>query len=213
MNATGVKLNAQELRNAEFYGRFKTSAYKLAMEQLNRWRDWRIFTPDQIARMNEVELTSELMILIINGTLEKTKETLDKYYEDYDAAFPDRVEVESRIRTTFDTIDESFGKDVMSELFRNKTLFYALFATIYGVQFGLRSPAKKYNQLSRQQKHASLKRNLIERIKKAASDIKDDTVPQDVLKAARGATTHASQRRVIIRYLAGRDNDPCPPAH
>jgi hypothetical protein len=129
MNATGVKLNAQELRNAEFYGRFKTSAYKLAMEQLNRWRDWRIFTPDQIARMNEVELTSELMILIINGTLEKTKETLDKYYEDYDAAFPDRVEVESRIRTTFDTIDESFGKDVMSELFRNKTLFYALFAT------------------------------------------------------------------------------------
>ncbi len=43
MNATGVKLNAQELRNADFYGRFKTLAYKLAMEQLNRWRDWRIF--------------------------------------------------------------------------------------------------------------------------------------------------------------------------
>src|SRR5262249_53111899 len=38
MNATGVKLNEQELRNAEFYGAFKTLAYDLAYEQLNRWR-------------------------------------------------------------------------------------------------------------------------------------------------------------------------------
>ncbi len=211
MNATGVKLNAQELRNAEFYGGFKTSAYKLAMEQLNRWRDWRIFNPDQIARMNEVELTSELMLLIINGILEKTKETIDQFYEDYDEKFPDRSEVESRVRTTFDTIDESFGQDLIGDLFRNKTIFYALFATIYGVQFGLRSPLKKYNALSRK-KPSSLKRNLIDRIKKAAGEIKTDRVPQDVLKAARGGTTHASQRRIIIRYLAGRDDDPCPPS-
>jgi uncharacterized protein with ParB-like and HNH nuclease domain len=43
MNSTGVKLNAQELRNAEWYGRFKTLAYEIATEQLNRWRDWRVF--------------------------------------------------------------------------------------------------------------------------------------------------------------------------
>ncbi|MGY4572960.1 DUF262 domain-containing protein [Bradyrhizobium sp. USDA 3256] len=45
MNATGVKLNPQELRNAEFFGEFKTSAYELATEQLYRWRDdWEVFT-------------------------------------------------------------------------------------------------------------------------------------------------------------------------
>ena len=67
MNSTGYKLNSQELRNAEFYGQFKTLAYQLATEQLNRWQNWKIFSPDQIARMNEVELTSEFMLLISHG--------------------------------------------------------------------------------------------------------------------------------------------------
>jgi hypothetical protein len=70
-------VNAQELRNAEFYGQFKTSAYEIATEQLNRWRDWKIFSPDQIARMNEVELSSEFMLLIIKGTLDKTISKID----------------------------------------------------------------------------------------------------------------------------------------
>ncbi|HTW88178.1 MAG TPA: DUF262 domain-containing protein, partial [Candidatus Binataceae bacterium] len=34
MNATGVRLNAQEIRNAEFFGKFKTIAYEIATEQL-----------------------------------------------------------------------------------------------------------------------------------------------------------------------------------
>jgi hypothetical protein len=34
MNATGVKLNDQELRNARFYGEFKKTSYSLAYEQL-----------------------------------------------------------------------------------------------------------------------------------------------------------------------------------
>ena len=58
MNSTGVKLNAQELRNAELWGAFKQTAYEIATEQLNRWGDWQVFRPDQIARMNEVELVS-----------------------------------------------------------------------------------------------------------------------------------------------------------
>ena len=43
MNSSGVKLNSQELRNAEFYGAFKTLSYILAYEQLDRWRKWGIF--------------------------------------------------------------------------------------------------------------------------------------------------------------------------
>ena len=67
MNSTGVKLNPQELRNAEYFGEFKTSVYSQAFKSLNRWREWKIFTEDNISRMYEVELTSELYILIFNG--------------------------------------------------------------------------------------------------------------------------------------------------
>ena len=59
-NATGVRLNAQEWRNAEFYGEFKTMMYELASEQLPRWRGWQIFNEYNIARMEEVELMSEV---------------------------------------------------------------------------------------------------------------------------------------------------------
>jgi len=37
-----------------------------------------------------------------------------------------------------DTIEDVVTKDTISELFKNKTLFYALFALIYGLQFGIR---------------------------------------------------------------------------
>src|ERR1700674_3712817 len=59
MNATGLKLNSQELRNAAYFGEFKTSMYAIAAEQLSRWRKWRIFSEGQLSRMSEVEITSE----------------------------------------------------------------------------------------------------------------------------------------------------------
>jgi hypothetical protein len=52
---------------------------------------------------------------------------------------------------------------------------------------------------------------VVEHIKAAALAIRNGKVPPKVLKAARGSTAHALPRRVIIRYLSGRDNDPCPP--
>lgn len=81
MNSTGIKLNDQELRNAEFFGAFKQVSYDLATEQINRWRDWAIFTPDQIARMQEVELTSELIILMLQGVFGKSKANIEAFYE------------------------------------------------------------------------------------------------------------------------------------
>lgn len=209
MNSTGIKLNAQELRNAEFFGRFKTLAYKIATEQLNRWRAWRIFTPDQIARMNEVELSSEFMLLIMRGILEKNNKTIDSFYDTYDSKFPGASEVAYRFRATFDSIESLFSENEMDDLFSTRTIFYALFATIYGLQFGLRSPTKSYASLSRQ-RPKSIKPSVIGHIKKAAAAIADERVPPNVLKASRGATSDASQRRIIIRYLAGKDNDPCP---
>jgi hypothetical protein len=210
MNSTGMNLNDQELRNAEFYGSFKTLAYEIATAQLNRWRDWRIFTLQQIARMQEVELSSEFMLLIMDGILQKKKTTIDDYYKKYDKTFPDALEVASRFRTTFDAIETYIKEDVIADLFKNKTIFYALFATIYGLQFGLRSPTNAHKNVVRE-KAKSISSSIIEHIKKSALAIKKDDVPQNVLKATRGATAHASQRRLIIGYLAGRDNDPCPP--
>ena len=210
MNSTGYKLNAQELRNAEWFGSFKTLAYELATEQLNRWRDWRIFTPDQIARMNEVELTSEFMLLIMQGTLEKNNKTIGDFYKKFDEEFQDAKEVASRVRNTFDTIESLLIKDDISRLFSSRTLFYALFATIYGWQYGIRVPTQSHGQLQREKAQALNAGHGVQ-LRAAAQEIKTGTVAAELLKATRGATTDATQRRIIIRHLAGAGNDPCPP--
>lgn len=210
MNSTGLKLNSQELRNAEFFGRFKAIAYELATEQLDRWTQWRIFTDDQIARMNEVEITSEFMLLAMDGVLEKNQKTIDWYYNHYEREFADEKEVASRFRTTMDALETHFFSDEGGKLFRNRTVFYALFAAIYGTQFGLSPPPEKpekhvHERLSRM-KAKPIPSGLIERIKRSAATLKAGRAPPAVARASRGATAHASQRRIIIGFLTGESH-------
>src|SRR5439155_1368624 len=60
LNSHGVPLNDQELRNGKYFGLFKQLSYRLAFDYLEFWRGNRIFTELGIARMLEVELTSEV---------------------------------------------------------------------------------------------------------------------------------------------------------
>ena len=216
MNSTGYKLNAQELRNAEFYGQFKTLAYQLATEQLNRWQNWKIFSPDQIARMNEVELTSEFMLLISHGVMNKNNRDISLFYERLDEEFLDGPEVVKRLRTTFDAIATLLTKDTIAALFSTRTLFYALFVAMYGLQFGLLNPPPRpYRQLVlggatlARGKALPIKAAMAEQLRRAATAIKAGDVPPDVVRASRGAISDASQRKLIIGHLAGKDADPC----
>ena len=80
LNRYSVRLNNQELRNGKWFGRFKQLSYSLAHEHIEFWRKHRIFTENGIARMLEVELTSELLILGLSG-LEEKKNSIEEYCE------------------------------------------------------------------------------------------------------------------------------------
>ena len=212
MNATGVRLNAQEIRNAEFIGRFKNTAYEIATEQLARWRDeWKIFTPDEIARMAEVELTSEFVLLIFNGVLNKSTSTINNYYAKFDSNFDDSPEVARRFRDTLDTIDELFGADTIRKLFKRRALFYALFASIYGLQYGLRKsePLDNIKQLKRTRPNR-VKPDVVQHIEKAGSTMAlGEHLPDNLEQALRGATSDTGTRKTVIGFLVGKENDPC----
>jgi len=136
MNTYSVGLNAQELRNGRYFGYFKQTAYLLAFEHLEFWRRYRIFSETTIARMLEVELTSELMIAEIAGQQDK-KKTIDQYYADKDDKFPEKSKVESRFRTIIDAINVSIGDNLGANEFRRPPLFYTLFCVIYHKLYGL----------------------------------------------------------------------------
>lgn len=136
LNTYGVRLNSQELRNGKYFGQFKQCAYRLAHEHLEFWRTHRIFTERAIARMTEVELTSELLIAELDGMQDK-KKSIDRFYAEYDEQFPARKQVSSRLRRVIDIIEDSAGSDLKSTKFKSPALFYTLFAAVYHRRYGL----------------------------------------------------------------------------
>jgi hypothetical protein len=207
MNSTGLRLNAQELRNAEFTGAFKTVSLALAAEQLNRWRTWHIFTPDHIARMDEVEFTSELMILIRHGISPKNPTIIDEPYEELEEVdFPDGTEISKRFRAVFTAIDEHLGHDV-SVFFGRRTLFYGLFAAIYDLQYGLVSARprglKWTDEYLNPAKAKAIPPTAIQWIKSAGTRIATKRAPKAVLDAITRRTVHIKERRTLASYLLG----------
>lgn len=136
LNTNAVGLNAQELRNGKYFGPFKQSVYSLAITYLEFWRRNKIFTETGIARMKEVELTSELFIQQMDGIQDK-KRLIDNYYEKFDETFDDRYLFEKRFHTVMDYIDKSCSSSLLQSEFRRPPLFYSLFGAVYHRLYGL----------------------------------------------------------------------------
>lgn len=136
LNQYSVPLNAQELRNGKYFGFFKQSAYRLAYAYVDFWRKHKIFSERAMARMTEVEFTSELMIATLDGLQDK-KKSIDKFYLTYDETFQDQKKVELRFKETMDAIESIVGSELEKTAFTRPPLFYTLFCAIYHRTHGL----------------------------------------------------------------------------
>lgn len=199
MNSTSYGLNSQELRNAKYFGEFKISTYNLAAEQLFRWRKWKIFAEDNIARMHEVEFTSELIYLMFHNISTKRKVALDKIYDDKNEKYPERPEVERRFQTVMDTIEEIMGNEMALSPYRQKTFFYPLFAVLYDLHFRLNSRLKKKtaSKISSQQTKC---------IKNAEELIKSRKAPKEILGLSGRRTTDVKTRKALFDYISRGGN-------
>ena len=194
MNSSGVKLNAQELRNAEFYGAFKQLAYILAYEQLDRWRKWKVFSEMDIARMSEVEGTSDYIGIMLNGIQTKSQAALNKFYTKYEESFPYATEVTRRLHAVMDKLDETIGSEISTTVFVRKALFETLFTFFYDLLFGLDSQLKRA-------KANPLPARVVKAIKDASDRIQHEELPEDLAKVLRGATTNKQSRIVRLQFL------------
>lgn len=196
MNSTGLKLNDQELRNAAYFGVFKELVYGLALEQLDRWRSWNIFSETDIARMQEAEETSDIILTMLIGVHGKNQGALDKLYEDHDEAFRPAAEVGRRFRAVMDAIDQTLGDELADLAFRRKPLFNTLFTFYYDLLFGLSS------SLSRA-KARPLPRGVASAVRSASSAISSGDLPENLAKLLRGATGHQPSRIARLEFLQG----------
>jgi hypothetical protein len=158
LNTYSVSLSSQELRNGKWFGQFKQVSYRLSTEALEFWRRHRIFTEQQIARMREAELVSELLAAQLDGLQDK-KNPIDAFYENLDEEWGTtpvvwefgsrdnrrtqpseyrsaRTSV-TRFRETMGAIDESMGDLLQESPLRRPALFYTLYCSVYHILFGL----------------------------------------------------------------------------
>lgn len=194
INSTGTKLNAQELRNAEYFGECKVQMYRLAVEQLDRWRQWGIFNEDQIARMKEVEMTSDLVINFIAGITAKRQPTINRWYADNDEEFPNSDELGRRFQRVFDEIDDALGYHLRDTVFSSEVLFFSLVLVVYDLMYQLGHP------LSRRRPDAlpaSFASNTLE----AGYALDAEKVPAAVLDAVRRAPVDAARRELRHEFL------------
>ncbi len=194
MNSTGLKVNGQELRNAEYYGVLKTLMYSLATEQLDRWRSWRIFNEDKIARMGEVELVSDLTNNMLNGLRGKSQAKLDTLYDDFDTKFPGQNILRTRFEATMDSIDKVMGDELKATVYSSEVSFFTLFCYFYEKTYGLGSELRS----SRPKK---LPRDLASCLVAASNSLRGDTAPPAVLDAMQRASADLGRRRTRLDYL------------
>lgn len=123
LNRNVVALNAQELRQATYCGKFIRTVQIIS--DYGFWSTSGIFTPQDTRRMLDVEFISEISIAILNGHQNK-KETLDDYYLLYEENFDQEFELIDIFQKVLLQIEQIYP-NLKSTRWRKKTDFYSLF--------------------------------------------------------------------------------------
>lgn len=197
LNSTGLSLKPQEIRNSEFHGEFKSLAYSIAFETFDYWRKWRVYASDALARMDEVEAISELIITMLEGIKAKSQNRITVFYRthDDDGSFPKGGIAKRRLEAVMSIIDAKFGDVIANSAFRRPALFYSLFVALYDHMYGLKSA---FTGVKPKQ---SLPTKITMLFTKASVSIKEKKLAADVQDAMDKATADKARRDVRHRYI------------
>ncbi len=194
LNSTGQRLTKQELRNAAFFGECKTLMYQLALEQTERWLAWRLFTSEQLTRMPEVEMTSDLCYNILHGLSGKSQARLDRMYKDLDEDFPESGVVATRFRAVISALQNTFGSSLTGTVYSAEVHFFTLFVAAYHLMYGLGSPlvVRRPAELPLSFRAAALE---------VSRRFREWEVPTEVLDAVSRASADHGRRLRRFEYL------------
>lgn len=129
LNETDRSLNPQEIRHAQFTGKFIEFAEKLADEEF--WSEWDIFTERQIRRMADVEFTTSLISYLKNGIITDSSATVNKLYDLYNETYPGMRADQRKFRELLAKVEYLFeGKEEIADFFSKTVHLYTLFVIL-----------------------------------------------------------------------------------
>jgi hypothetical protein len=126
LNYVVERLNKQEMRHSQYFGKFVNAVEKLANEEI--WDEFELFSRRDSQRMKDIEFISELFVLVIDGPQDQ-QENLDSFYAKYDVEFPKMkhfIQMFCNILKSLETIKEF----IKQSRFTKKADFYGIFGAI-----------------------------------------------------------------------------------
>jgi Protein of unknown function DUF262 len=209
INTYSEKLKPQELRNAKWFGEFKSSVYTLSKDFVPFFENNKLFTPKQILRMAEAEFISELLLAMTEGIRAGQKQVIDNAYKNYDNEFPRRRVQERRFRETMDVIGQIAGNDLPQLRFRATRLFYPLFCATFHLKFGM--PRFGATRVSIRPADYPKFKATLERIDELIADIEEAAENNESIEVAADARkfyeaysehwVHADKRLMLAQYV------------
>ncbi len=199
LNAYSVKLNRQELLNAQFFGVFKMLVYELSYEYTKFWTDNGVFSNNNIMRMQEAALTSDLVASMIEQQIIDSK-NLEKIYKKYDAELSNEQEIRSRFISIMDYIGTLFAHNSLkTSSFSRQPLFFSLFMTLYHMNYGLNDIS--VSRVNVNIVNISKVRNFVDSIDSLLEEGLISPENQDFINSISKATTDERVRLIRTTYL------------
>lgn len=125
INRYTVKLNAQELRNAEYSGFFKSCAYDIGYEYVVHWIDAGILTKASVNRMSEAELASDLLgCFLVKMQSSKSVQSNYKTFEDTEGDLPS---ASARLRAAIEMVASIYSEEELkASSWSSKHMYFSL---------------------------------------------------------------------------------------
>ncbi|MEJ5118300.1 DUF262 domain-containing protein [Gluconobacter cerinus] len=133
LNETDRSLNPQELRNAEFNGKFIELSEKIAdLDELSKLS---VFSEHQVRRMADVEFSSSLLAFLRRGLVEDNLRTTNELYDNYNEIYEEADEDFNEISNFFrECLSFYFDNDQTKKMFTKPVHLYSLFCVIQSMK-------------------------------------------------------------------------------
>ncbi|UWQ59541.1 DUF262 domain-containing protein [Leisingera caerulea] len=129
INRYSIKLNSQELRNANFSGFFKTAAFNIGYDYVDYWLTSKVLTQTTVNRMGEAELASDLLVAFIEQV--QSNKAVERLYKEYEEKEDGLAAADESLRAALDAAARIFPEEELSQsAWRKKHLYYTLITVV-----------------------------------------------------------------------------------
>lgn len=217
LNSYSVTLNEQEKINANHFGAFKLLADSLSKKYYQFWIDNQIISEKKCLRMDDVNLTADLLIAMCEGIKEKKK--IKHYYDLYEEVFAYSIQdLEKQFDVIMGIIQKIYDQGLKGTEFTRTHLFYSLYTALYHIKYGIKD-LKTDLSIDRiidfsNPSEISRIRYRLERVGYIFDKAEDDLMSlskeeQLFLDYSRRATTDANKRKERTKYLIKLITNEC----